>query len=408
MPSYFYKATSNTGEEISGTETATSEREVARILRNKGYIITSVSSERKGEKNTLSIGNMLGRIRGVPLKEKVVFTRNLKVMIASGVPLPRALDAMAQQAQNKKFKEALVYIREEVVKGQSLSASMKPHPKVFSELFQNMIKAGEESGTMEEVLEQLSIQMERDYEVRSKIKGALTYPGVIVFAMIIIGIFMLTFVVPKLAETFEDLEVELPITTQAVIQLGNFFSERWYLVVAGLVLFGFGFMRAIKTAQGKRIFDRFVLKSPILSGIIIKMQVALTARTLSSLLKAGVPIVQALEITSRVLGNSYFREAMHVSSEQVQKGSKFSAVLSQYKHLYPVMVVQMVEVGEETGETTEILEKMAEFFEDEVNQVTKNLTSIIEPVLMLVIGAVVGLFAVSMFQPMYSLLGSIQ
>ena len=327
-------------------------------------------------------------------------------MITAGVSLPKALGALAEQTRNKKMQKALEATKEEIVKGRALSEAMAQQPKVFSELFQNMVKAGEASGTLEEVLAQLTIQMERDYEVRSKIRGALLYPSVIIFAMLVIAVFMLTFVVPKLAATFADLEVELPATTKIIVGMGEFFAQFWYIVIIGFIVAVIGFLRALKTKVGKKLFDFAILKVPVISGIVKDMQTALTARTLSSLLAAGVPVVSALEITSRVLGNWYFREAIEVSSKEVQKGSKLSEVLKNYEHLYPVMIIQMIQVGEETGETTDILKKVAEFFEEEIDNVTKNLTSIIEPVLMLVIGVVVGFFAISMFQPMYSLVGA--
>ena len=406
MPSYSYTATSQAGEKISGTEIVKTERELAQLLHKKGYVLTSVEEQGTGQKKPFSFQNFVGEFFGVPLKEKLVFTRNLKVMITAGVPLPKALDALAEQTRNKKLQNALKAVKEEVIQGQALSEAMAQQPKIFSELFQNMVKAGEASGTLEEVLTQLTIQMERDYEVRSKVKGALIYPSVIVFAMLVIAVFMLTFVVPKLAATFADLEVELPLTTRVIVGLGDFFSQFWYVVAFGFAAAVIGFFRALKTRWGKKLFDKAILKVPVISGIVKNMQTALTARTLSSLLAAGVPIVSALEITSRVLGNWYFREAIEVSSKEVQKGAKVSEVLGDYEHLYPVMMIQMIQVGEETGETTDILKKVAEFFEEEIDNVTKNLSSIIEPVLMLVIGVVVGFFAISMFQPMYSLVGS--
>ena len=407
MPTYSYTATSSEGEKISGTEIAKTERDLAHILRRKGYILTHVedAAAKKGE-SFLKRG--IKSPFGVPLAEKLVFARNLQVMISAGVALPKALDILSQQTKSKKLQEALFDMRDLVIKGHTLSEAIAGHGDIFSELFHNMIKSGEESGTLEDVLSQLTLQMERDYEVRSKIRGAMLYPSIILFAMMTIGTFMLIFVVPALANTFEDLGIDLPLTTRIVIALGDFFSQRWYVVLFLVLTTAIGLHRGIKTTRGKRIFDAILLKLPIFSGIVKKMNAALTARTLSSLLAAGVPIVRSLEITSRVLGNSYFREALEVSARQLQKGVKLSEVLKSYENLYPIMIVQMIQVGEETGETTEVLSKVAEFFEEEINNITKNLTSIIEPILMLIMGVLVGFFAISMFQPMYSMLGSIQ
>ncbi len=406
MPTYFYTASSVAGEKISGTETARDEKELAQILHQKGYVLTFVQEE--NAKRTFHIKKFFQGLRGVSLSEKLVFTRNLTVMVSAGISLPRALDVLAAQTKNKGFQRVLSQMKEGVTKGQMLSEAMSSHTNVFSELFVNMVKSGEEGGTLEEVLNHLTLQMERSYEIRSRVRGALIYPALVMSAMVVIGIFMLTFVVPRLAETFEDLGVELPLTTKVVIALGDFFSKRWYIVLLGFVVLLVALLRVIKTKKGKEIFDAISLRLPVLGGIIQKMNAALMTRTLSSLLAAGVPIVNSLEVTAQVLGNFYFRASLVQAAQQVQKGTKLSQILKGYQRIYPIMITQMVEVGEETGETTEILKKMAEFFEEEVNTITKNLTSIIEPILMLVIGVAVGFFAVSMFQPMYSMLQSIQ
>ena len=234
------------------------------------------------------------------------------------------------------------------------------------------------------------------------------YPSVVIAAMLGVGTLMLIVVIPQLAATFRELEVPLPLATSIVIGLGTFLSKFWYIAFPAL----FGFLvlafRLTKTKVGKRAFDAFILKAPLFGGITQKMNAALMTRTLSSLITSGVPIVRSLEITSKVLGNIYFQDSLEVSAQRVGKGEKLSAALKSYGHLYPVVVVQMVEVGEETGETGNILAKLAEFYEEGVTQVTKNLTSIIEPILMLIIGATVGFFAISMIQPMYGMLSAIK
>lgn len=407
MPTYFYTAISSKGERTSGTEIAKNEHELARILRDKGYLTTSAVLHEK-KRGGFHLFGFFEKFRGVALSERLLFVRNLNVMAASGVPLSRALDVLALQTKSKRFGDIVTNVRERVVQGQTMSQAMGVHPEAFSELFINMIKAGEESGTLEEVLSHLTLQLEREYDLRSKIKGALMYPAVIVTAMIGVGVLMLTLVVPKLAETFEELGVDLPLTTRLVIATGTFLAERWYLAFPLFFLLVFLFWRAIKTPMGKQIIDTWSLKVPVISGIIQKTNTALMTRTLSSLISSGVPIVRALEITSQVVGNLHFRESLSVSSEKVRKGTKLSASLKEYEHLYPLMVTQMIEVGEETGETGSMLAKIAEFFESEVTNTAKSLTSILEPILMLLVGIVVGFFAISMIQPMYSLISGFQ
>jgi len=405
LPKYFYTAKSLKGEPKSGTLEAKDKSELARTLRQEGYVLIKAGLEgeeieRKKFKISLPF---LGR---VSLTEKMMFTRNLQVMIAAGISLPRALRTLALQTKSKKFKKALFNIAEEITKGKSFSDSLQKHPNIFPEVFTSMVKVGEEAGTLEEVLKTLTQQMEREYELKSKIKGAMIYPAVIICAMLGIGFLMLVMVVPKLAETFRELNVELPPTTKVVISFGTFLAEKWFFAILIAILLFFVFRIILKTKRGKRMVDFLSLKIPIISPIIRKTNSAYTVRTLSSLFASGVPIVRSLEIVSAALGNIYFREAMTESAEKVRKGSKLSESLRPYQDIYPSIIIQMIEVGEETGETSDILGKLADFFETEVGNATKNLSAAIEPILMLIIGAVVGFFAISMVQPMYSMLGA--
>lgn len=233
------------------------------------------------------------------------------------------------------------------------------------------------------------------------------YPAIIIIAMIGIGILMLVMVVPSIAETFEDLGTELPATTQFIIGLGAFLAEKWYLSVIGTIIFVNFLWFGLKSKKIKKEIDRILLKLPIVSALIKKTNSATTVRTLSSLISAGIPIVRSLEIVSNTLGNFYYKKALSEASEKVKKGGKLSDALDHYKEIYPIIVVQMIRVGEETGETADILSKLADFFEEEVGNATKNMASVIEPILMLVVGAVIGFFAISMIQPMYSMLESI-
>ncbi|MFH1584554.1 MAG: type II secretion system F family protein [Patescibacteria group bacterium] len=254
----------------------------------------------------------------------------------------------------------------------------------------------------------MELQLERSHDLHSKIQGALMYPAVVVTAMIGIGVLMLIVVVPELAKTFEDLGVQLPFTTRLIIGFGSFLTHLWYVALAGTLAFLLLLRFAVSTLWGKRLIDSFSLRAPLISGIVHKMNSAIIVRTLSSLIAAGVPLLQALDITSHTVKNRSFQESLEYAGEQVKKGARLSEALEPYGKLYPSLVIQMVKVGEETGQTSDILAKLASFFEEEVTNATKNLASIIEPVLMLIVGAVVGFFAISMVQPMYSILGGIK
>lgn len=408
MPKYLYTAKSLKGEEQSGTLEAKDIRQLAQILRRRDLVLikATLEGEKKKEKRRLKIS--LPFFGEVPLTEKMMCTRNLRVMIVSGLPLPRALRILAEQAKTKKFELALYDIAEEIVKGNSFSSSLSRHPEIFSELFQSMIKVGEEAGTLEEVLEILNQQMEREHELKSKIKGAMIYPAVIITAMMGIGILMLIMVVPKLADTFEELKIELPATTRLVISIGNFLANYWFWLPLIILFLLFLFRAISKIKIGKRIIDALTLKIPIVSPIIKKTNSAYTVRTLGSLISSGVPIVRSLEVTSGALGNIFYKDALADAAEKVRKGAKLSESLKLYQNIYPILVIQMLEVGEETGQTSDVLAKLADFFEEEVANTTENITTLIEPVIMLVIGAAIGFFAISMVQPLYSMLGAIQ
>lgn len=407
MPKFFYTAKSFQGESKTGTLEAKDKHELSRILHQQGLILISANlEEEKIKKKKLEIA--LPIFRGVPLSEKMIFTRNLQVMISAGISLPRAINILALQSKNKNFRKALLVILDEVTRGQGFADSLAKYPQFFSELFVSMIRVGEESGTLEEVLKNLTFQMERENDLRSKIKGAMIYPAVIIFAMLGIGTLMLIMVVPKLAETFIELEIPLPFTTQIVIGIGNFLAKKWFLIPLMILAFFFLLRTILRTKMGKKLFDNLVLKIPVISPIVKKTNSAQTVRTLSSLITSGVPIVQALGIASGALGNFYFKEAIAKAQEEVRKGGKLSESLKPYQNLYPLVVIQMIEIGEETGQTSDILAKLADFYEEEVTLATKNLASLIEPILMLLIGGAVGFFAISMIQPMYSMLGAIK
>jgi len=405
MPKYFYTAKSLKGESKTSVLEARDIHQLAKKLREQGFILIKAETETgAAKKRKFEISLPFG---GVSLTEKIFFTRNLRVMLASGLSLPRALHILAGQSKSKKLKSALLDVREEIAKGKSFSGSLSKHPDIFSELFLSMVKVGEEAGTLEEVLKILSQQIEREHELSSKIKGAMIYPAVIICAMLGIGLMMLIMVVPQLAETFAELGIELPPATKLVIGLGTFLVEKWYLVILILIFLIFIFWRLLKTKKGKAVLDALLLRVPIISPIVRKTNSASMIRTLSSLISSGVPIVRSLEVVSGTLGNVYFKESIREAAKKVRKGEKLSEALEPYQNLYPLIVAQMIAVGEETGETSNILAQLATFFEEEVGRATENLTSVIEPVIMLIIGAAVGFFAISMVQPIYSMLGGL-
>ncbi len=403
----FYTAKDYSGKVKSGEVDVKNERDLAAQLRAEEYILTSFK-ELKSNENSGAEVKFFDRFIKISLTDKLMFTRNLSVMISSGLPLSRAVKNIAAQTTKKKFAEILNEIYEEIQAGGSFADGLTKYPGIFDELFVNMIRVGETSGNLEEVLEILAMQLEKDHALLSKVKGAMTYPAVIVFAMIAIAILMLTYILPKLTGIFTDMNVELPASTRFIIFLSD--SLRMHGVLVAVL--GFSLVVFLKffivTKSGKKTLGFFNVNLPIIKNIIIKVNCSRFARIYSSLLKSGVPSVEALKIISRTLTNYYYKEAIEDSVVQVQKGVTLSEIIAGYPKIFPVLAVQMLQVGEETGKTEMVLLKLAEFYEGEVDQLSKNMSSIIEPVLMIFIGSAVGFFAVSMLQPMYSIMDSIK
>jgi len=403
MAKFFYVAKNKNGKVEQGETVVSSERELVEDLKKRGFWITSLREVKEDKKAPVSFG--IGQ--RVPLKSKMIFCRHLGVMIESGMSLSRALAVLCNQEKNKNLKKTIEGLAANVKKGISLADAMAKYPKVFNAVFVSMVRVGEVSGNLEEILKILANQLEKDYKLISKVRGAMIYPAVIVSLMVILGIVMMTFVIPKLTQIFKDFGAGLPLTTRIIIAVSDFMANNVILVFASLFGLVFGFIFFSRQEQGKRIFHKIYLKLPVLGQIVSKVNSARFSRILGSLLESGVSLIEALKITSDTLGNYYFKKIVLKSSNDVQKGVSLSKILKDDKNeTFPYLVIQMLEVGEETGKTSSILLKLAEFYEEDVDQITKNLSSIIEPVLMVIIGSAVGLFAISIIQPIYSIMNS--
>ncbi len=405
MSKYLYTSKNVKGTPKSGEMDATNERDLAMQLRGDGFIVTSI--ERIEEENKKPHIKILDRLSGVSLKEKLFFTRNLSVMISSGLTIARALSNLSVQTKNKHFQEVLENIYKDVQKGTVFSDSLAKYPAIFGDLFVNMVRVGEIGGTLDESLDIITIQMEKEHELKSKIRGAMIYPAVIIFAMAIVGVIMLTYILPQILGVFGDMEVELPATTQFVIKISDALQNHYILIAIAIIGSGALFKIMSSTDVGKKMGSFILLKTPILKNIVIKVNCARFARIYGSLLHSGVSVVDSLEIVGNTLTNTYFKSAIMEGRSKIQRGIDLSSVIAEYPDIFPVIVAQMIKVGEETGKTEDMMVKLAEFYEEEVNQITKNLSSIIEPVLMLIIGGAVGFFAVAMLTPMYSVLENI-
>jgi len=336
-----------------------------------------------------------------------MFTNNLSGMLSAGLSLTRAMSVLQKQTKNKTFHDILTSLVDDINKGGTLSFGMSKYPKVFSGVFVSMVHSGEESGSLPGTLKEIGTTLKKTYELNRKIKGALIYPSIIVSAIFIIGILMMMFVVPTLTKTFADIGVELPLPTRIIIAISDFLTQHFilfFLIVASIVGFFVMFARLEIT---QKYFDGFILKIPVLGALIQEMNTARTARTLSSLLASGVDVSKALSITEEVLQNVHYKNLIHSSINSIEKGVALSVAFKENTNLYPVMVGEMIEVGEETGKLSSMLTDIATFYENEVDNKTQNLSTIIEPVLMIFIGVAVGFFAIAMLKPMYSVMDTI-
>ena len=409
MPVFSYSAVQRDGTTTRGEREAENEKTLALFLKQEGLTLLRAEELNKkgGSRFNVDVGALLARIRPVTVVDKMLFSRTLSVMLNAGLSLTKALEALAEEATNPKFRKVLEDINNSILKGTSFSEALRAHQRIFGELFSNMIEMGENTGKLSLVLKLLANQMSKDHALRKRVKGALIYPAVIVVVLIGVGIMMMIYVVPTLAKTIEELGAELPITTRIIIGTSNFmFTYAWLLpLIAGTL--GAAFWRILKLKRGKELFDQIILKFPIFGSLIQKFNAARFCRTLSYLIMSGVPIVRSLEITSSVLGNTLFKKATDEAAQGIQTGKHLYQILAGHPKIFDHVVIQMVRVGEETGKLSEMLLRLALFFEEDVTNTTKNMSTIIEPLLMVVVGATVGFFAISMLQPIYSSLGNV-
>ncbi len=398
-----YKAQRKDGTIATGEAEAADEFALAREMKEHGdFLITAHPVEaRPSIFAVLARFSLFGKVSP---EETAALTRNLGAMITAGLPLARSLAVLARQARNRRLKEVVEMVREDIVKGSELNIAMKKAPEVFSPLVIAMVKAGEESGGVADALTIVATQLEQSNLLRKRVRGAMIYPSIVVIALLIVGFLMMTFVVPALTATFKELNVELPAATRLLILISDTLAAHTFSAVVAIAAFIFLARAGIRTKRGTRILEAILMRTPIIGPIIQELNTARTARTLSSLLSSGVGLVEALTITEEVVQNSYYKDALHEATGRVEKGVALSEAITKYETLYPPLMSEMIAVGEETGKLTPMLSNVTDFYENNISQVTKDLSTIIEPILMAVIGAGVGFFAFSMITPLYTVL----
>jgi len=344
---------------------------------------------------------------GVKRAEVMRIASNLSAMLSAGLTLSRALSIIERQSSNKRLQRIVVGMSDAIRKGSSFHEALSTYPRVFSGLFVSMVRAGEESGSLADALAVVALQLGRAEELTKKVRGAMIYPVIVLIAIVIIAVLMLIFVVPTLTATFTSLGVAIPLSTQIIVALSNFMSAHVVFVCIGLVAFFMGLTAFIRSRTGSALVIRAALYLPVIGELVRETYSARTARTLSSLLSAGVPILRALDITKDTVRAEAFAAVIAEAGDRVKKGDPLSSAFAEHSKLYPVMMGDMLAVGEETGKVAQMLKQIAEFYETDVAERTKDLSTILEPVLMLFIGTVVGIFAISIIGPIYSLSSAI-
>lgn len=403
---FAYKAKLKTGEIAEGIIEAADRFALSRDLRSRGSTPISIIEKKSRSIKSVPLFDRLFSRVSVP--ELIIMTKNLSGMLRAGLSLYRSLSVLEKQTKNSTLHKILVSLEADINMGATLSSGLSKFPNVFSPLFVSMVKAGEESGNLSNTLTDIGLNMEKSHALTRKVRGALIYPGVILSAMVVIGILMFAIVVPTLANTFRELGITLPLSTRILIAIGNFLSNNLILSFA-LLISGVLLMFALFRAKFmEKYIDYIVVRLPIVGGLAKELNTARTTRTLSSLLLSGVGITRAIDITKDVVQNIYYKKVLEEARAAVERGVSFGAIFENHSDLYPVMMAEMIEVGEETGKLSDMLLQVAVFYEEEIENKTKNLSTIIEPVLMVVIGGGVGFFAISMISPLYSILGSIE
>ena len=397
---FSFKALRQSGESYEGLREAPDKFSLSRDLKAEGETIVFAKEVKP---HSFSI-NIFGRVK---MHDKIIFAKNLGAMIEAGLSVSRALSILERETDKKKFKQTIKEVGDRVSRGEELSAALAAFPQTFSSLFVSMVKAGEQSGAIANAFKLVARQMNDSYELQKKILGALMYPAIIIALIVVIAILMLIFVIPQLTATFKELNVPLPLPTRVILCVSSFLLNHYIIFPAVIIASAAALFFGLRTRIGGRMRDFVLLRLPVFKKIVVQANSARTARTFASLVTSGVDVVRSLEITSEVVQNSYYRDVLDEAKTKIQKGEPISSVFSSHTELYPVFVGEMISVGEETGKLGETLDGVATFYEKEIDQTTKNLSTIIEPVLMIMVGAAVGVFAVSVISPIYSLVNSI-
>ena len=396
MAVYVWVAQGRAGEMKKGETEAINEAAVRTQLRRQGLKPTRVKEK---PKDLLEMIPLKGRVKA---RDVVIFSRQFSTMISAGLPLIQCLDILASQEQNKAFSRVIRTIKEDIEGGSTLSDALRKHPKVFDDLFVNMIAAGEAGGILDTILNRLATYLEKSMKLKRKVKGAMTYPAVVLGLSVIIVTMLLVKVVPVFQNIFAGMGRELPFVTQSLINLSSFITDNSLYIIGAIIIMIVALIRFYQTEKGRYLFDRMILKPPVIGALMRKVAIAKFTRTLSTLISSGVPILDGLEIVSRTSGNKIVEKALMETRKNISEGKTIAEPLAATT-VFPPMVVQMIAVGEATGSLDSMLSKIADFYDDEVEVAVAAMTSMLEPMLMVFLGGVVGAIIVAMYLPIFQL-----
>jgi len=397
-------ARDRTGRTIQRSEDAPDQRTLVQKMRNAGYFVTSIE-EKKAKRGAVSIP-FLGGKKKVGLKHVAIFSRQFATMVDAGLPVISCLNILIRQTENKTLSEIVSEVKVDIESGSNISGALSKHPEAFSDLYINLVKAGEVGGVLDKILDRVSVYLEKDLELRNKVKSAMFYPVMVLGAVFAITAFLIVFIVPIFAKMFKQFGGELPLPTRVLLSLSDFVKSYWWVIILAAIIANSLYKRYYATKQGRLTIDRLKLRLPVFGPLASKISCARFSRTLGLLIASGVPILESLDITSKTAGNEVVARAIVRARTSIKEGEDISGPLER-SGVFPPMLTSMMAVGETTGRVDSMLEKVADFYEDEVDNTVDGLASMIEPILIVILGVIVGGVLIAMYLPVFQMAAQI-
>ena len=398
---FLYKVKDKNGKTLKGSTEAMDLATATSALRAQDYFVVDIKGKSEGN---VKLSNLFKK--KVSIRDKIVFTKQLGVMIKSGLSIVEALEALEEESQNKYFAAQIKKMISDIKGGIPLSKAMEQHKDTFNDIYINMVKSGEKSGKVEKVLERLSVQLEKDYDLTRKIKGALTYPLFVLVALVIVAVLVLTFIIPQLTSIFEDAGVPLPMITKIVIALSGSLKKYGLYYLAVIIVLVVALIKFKHTSKGKRVFDKVMVRIPVFGGLLKKTYMSRFTRNFAALSASGLPLLDVFKVTADTIGNEGYKEEVIKMGEEVKSGKNISSAIKE-SPLFPKMIGQLSAVGEKSGSVDQVFDILADFYDKDIDNITSNLSTLLEPMIMLVLGVGVGFLIVAVLQPMYGLVNAV-